>query len=67
MCLGVRVGAGIIEDVSGVLWRDRERGVGDGKVVCTDLAVEGAGVGDVFLGLFGIHWMNLVGSFGCRG
>lgn len=37
-----------------------------GKVVCTDLAVEGAGVGDVFLGLFGIHWMDLVGSLGCR-
>ena len=25
------------------------------KVVYTDLAVEGAGVGDVFLGLVGIH------------
>lgn len=49
-------------NVSEVLQRDRER-----KILCTDLAVEGAGVGNVFLGLVGIHWVSLVGFLMCRG
>ena len=41
---------------------------GEGKRggVYTDLAIEGAGVGDVFLGLVGIHWVALVGFSGWR-
>ena len=44
----------------GVIWRE----VWEEKATCTDLAVEGARVGDVFLGLVRIHWMDLVGVLG---
>ena len=49
-------------NVSEVLWRDREC-----NLLCTYLAVEGTSVGDIFLDLVGIHWLNLVAIFGCRG
>lgn len=49
-------------NVSEVLWRDREC-----NLLCTYLAVEGTSVGDIFLDLVGIHWVNLVAIFGCRG
>lgn len=42
-------------------------GGGKGKVVCTDLAVEGARVGNIFLDLVRIHWVGLVGVLGRRG
>ena len=35
-----------------------------GKIVYTDLAIKGAGVGNVFLGLVGIHWVVSVGFLG---
>lgn len=47
----------------GVIWRE----VWDEKAKCTDLAVEGARVGDVFLGLVRIHWVGLIEFLGCRG
>lgn len=40
----------MMEGISMVLWRDIE-----GNNLYTDLTVKGAGVGDVFLGLVGIH------------
>lgn len=49
-----------------MVWRLREEGWEE-KVVFTDLAVEGARVGDVFLSLVGIHWVGLVGLLGLRG
>ena len=52
----------MMEYVSEALWRDRM-----GSFSCTDLAVKGAGVGDVFLGLVGIHWSVSVGFLGCGG
>ena len=43
-------------------------GGGKGKVVSTDLAVEGARVGNIFLDLVRIHWgLGLVGVLGRRG
>lgn len=46
-----------VESVSEATLRVREKG-GTG---CTNLAIESAGVGNVFLGLVGIHWVGLVG------
>lgn len=40
-------------------------GRGEGKGVCTDLAIKGARICDVFLGLVRIHWVVSVGKLGC--
>ena len=43
-----------------------ERSQWERRVSYTDLAVEGARVNDVFLGLVGIHWVRSVGFRGRR-